>query len=88
MTLDGFTVNVGDSIYDILMERVGIVTFTSVSTMTLDFGLGRTLVYSTGGTVAGARRAYWRNPLLTLPRKDDAQWGLLQAVVDTIRENP
>lgn len=86
--LDGFPVLVGDSIYDLLLQMAGNVTAVDGSGMfTVSFGLSRTLTYATGGTVSGIRRAYWLNPVLTLPQKNDQQWSLLQAVVNTIRSS-
>lgn len=86
--LDGFVVDVGNSLYDILLAQVGQVVAVGGGQITIDFGAGRTLTYFGNGEIAARRRLYWRNPLLTLPRKDDAQWVQLQAVVDTLRANP
>jgi hypothetical protein len=54
---------------------------------TVDFGSGRVLTYASGGLLSNARRAYWLNPVLTLPEKNDAQWSLLQNVVAAIRSS-
>jgi hypothetical protein len=86
--LDGFAVDVGNIVWDILMGQAGQVAAVSPTSVTVDFGGGRTLTYFGNGEVAGRRRLYWRNPVLTLPEKNDSQWQLLQAVVDTIRANP
>lgn len=86
--LDGFTVAVSDLIYDLLLQQMGSVTSVDGSGMfTVSFGPGKELTYATGGSIAGVRRAYWLNPVLTLPQKNDPQWSLLQAVVDTIRSS-
>lgn len=86
--LDGFVVNVGDSIYDVLLDNLGIVTAVDGGNLfTVSFGVGNTLTYAAGGTLAGRRRAYWRNPILTLPQKNDPEWQLLQNVVNTIRSS-
>lgn len=85
--LDGFVVDVGNSLYDIILAQTGQCTATSPTSVTIDFGGGRSLTYFGNGQLSGRRRLYWRNPILSLPRKDDAQWVLLQAVVDTIRAN-
>jgi hypothetical protein len=85
--LDGFVVEVGDTLYDLLLNQQGAVIMSASGQVTLDFGLGRILTYSGNGEFAGRRRLYWRNPILTLPEKDDTQWQLLQAVVTAIREN-
>lgn len=86
--LDGYTVELGDTIWDVLLARVGTVTVVDGSGMfTVDFAAGRLLTYSSGGNLAGARRAYWLNPVLTLPEKNDPQWALLQAVVGAVRSS-
>jgi hypothetical protein len=86
--LDGFAVEVGDNVWDILLARFGTVTFVDGSGMfTLDFSAGKVLTYASGGGIAGVRRAYWRNPVLTLPEKNDQQWSLLQALVGAVRNS-
>lgn len=86
--LDGFPVLVGDSVYDLLLQMAGNVSAVDGSGMfTVDFAGGRLLTYASGGSIAGVRRAYWLDPVLTLPQKNDQQWSLLQAVVNTIRSN-
>lgn len=86
--LDGFVVELGDLVWDILLNRPGSVTFVDGSGMfTVDFGAGKVLTFASGGTLAGVRRAYWLNPVLTLPEKNDQQWSLLQAVVGAVRSS-
>jgi hypothetical protein len=88
MNLDGSPVLVGDSIWDILLGYTGIVTAVGGGTFKLAFGTGRTLTYSGNGQVAGAKRAYWLNPILAVPSKADPQWSTLTAVVAAVRANP
>lgn len=84
--LDGFQVVLGDSVWDILLQKPGSVTFVDGSGFfTADFGAGKVLTYASGGRIAGVRRAYWRDPVLTLPRKGDQQWSLLQVIVNAVR---
>lgn len=86
--LDGFVVNVGDSIYDLLLDNLGIVTAVDGGSLfTVGFGIAGSLTYASGGTIAGRRRAYWRNPILTIPQKNDSEWQLLQNVVNAIRSS-
>lgn len=86
--LDGFVVNIGDTVWDVLLAAFGTVTATPGGGMfTVDFGSGRVLTYASGGLLSNARRAYWLNPVLTLPEKNDAQWSLLQNVVAAIRSS-
>lgn len=87
MQLDGFDVLMGDLIFDLLLQSMGTVIALGAASYTVDFGNNRVLTYSQNGAVAGVKRAYWRNPLLTIPEKNDPQWQLLQAVVTTIRDN-
>jgi len=86
--LDGFVVEIGNTIYDLLLNQMGVVTAASTPQFTVDFGSGRLITYSGNGNLSGRRRAYWNNPILTLPQKADPQWALLQAVVAAIRANP
>lgn len=86
MQLDGDDVLLGDLIFDILLGAPGVVVTLGAASFTVDYGNGRQLTYSGNGLVANVRRAYWRSPILTIPRKADPQWPLLQAVVNTIRE--
>ncbi len=83
--LDGFPVDLGDNVFDLLLANTGIVTASGGGLFSVSFGAGQTLTYADGGSIAGRRRAYWRNPILTLPQKNDPQWALLQSVVDAIR---
>jgi hypothetical protein len=85
--LDGFVVDIGNNLYDILLGQMGQVTVVSQTSITVDFGGNRVLTYVGNGQFAGRRRLYWRDPVLTLPQKNDPQWQLLQAVVNTIRAN-
>lgn len=87
MNLDGFPVLLGDLIWDILLGNNGVVTAVGGGSFTVQFGT-RSLTYTGNGNVAGVRRAYWRNPILTLPQKADSQWPLLQATVAAVRANP
>lgn len=86
--LDGFVVNIGDTVWDVLLAAFGTVIATPGGGMfTVGFGAQRVLTYATGGTLAGARRAYWLNPILSLPEKADPQWPLLLNVVAAIRSS-
>lgn len=85
--LDGFVVDVGNNLYDLLLNQMGSVIGATPTQVTVDFGGGRVLTYSGNGALAGRRRLYWSNPILTLPQKADPQWTLLQAVVDAVRAN-
>lgn len=88
MDLDGSPVLLGDSIFDILLGFSGQVIEVGGGTFKVDFGAGRRLTYAGNGQVAGAKRAYWLQPVLTAPKKSDPQWALLQAVVAAVRANP
>lgn len=88
MDLDGSPVLLGDSIFDILLGFAGQVIQIGGGTYKVDFGAGRVLTYAGNGQVAGAKRAYWLQPVLTAPKKSDPQWALLQAVVAAVRANP
>jgi hypothetical protein len=84
--LDGYTVEIGNTIWDILLERIGtVIAVDGGGLFTVSFTGGKVLTYTSGGSIAGARRAYWLNPVLTLPQKNDAQWACIQAVVNAMR---
>ena len=85
--LDGFQIEVGNLLWDILLQQFGTVTQVIGDEAIVDFGFGKVLHYGTGGTFSGVRRLYWLNPIITLPQKNDAQWSLINAVVATIRSN-
>jgi hypothetical protein len=86
--LDGFVVDVGNNLYDLLLNQMGMVIGVALQQITVDFGQGRIITYSGNGALSGRRRLYWSNPILTLPQKADPQWQQLQAVVNAIRANP
>lgn len=88
MNLDGDPVLLGDNIYDILLQQAGPVVQVGGGTFKVNFGGGRILTYTGNGQVAGAKRAYWLNPVLTTPQKADQQWAILTAVVNAVRANP
>jgi hypothetical protein len=88
MNLDGSPVLVGDLIFDILLGITGSITEVGPGTFKVQFSPVRTLTYAGNGEVAGAKRAYWLNPVLTAPKKADPQWTLLRDVVSAIRANP
>lgn len=88
MDLDGSPVLLGDSIFDILLGFSGQVVEVGGGTFKVAFGSGRFLTYAGNGQVAGAKRAYWLQPVITAPKKSDPQWALLQAVVAAVRANP
>lgn len=85
--LDGFQVQLGDMIWDVLLGAFGTVTANGGSLFTVDYGNSRFITYTSGGLLSGARRAYWLNPIITLPRRNDPQWALIQVVVDAIRSS-
>jgi len=85
--LDGYTIDVGDLLWDLLLEKFGTVTNVVGQETWVDFGGGQVLRYGANGTYSGARRLYWLNPIITLPQKNDQQWTLINAVVATIRSN-
>ena len=88
MQLDGSTVNVGDLIFDILLQSPGQVTSVGISSYVVDFGNGRLITYTQNGALAGAKRAYWRNPIILVPRKSEPRWADIGAIAITIRDMP
>lgn len=85
--LDGYQVEIGNLLWDILRQQFGTVTNVFGQEIWVDYGGGQVLRYGANGTFSGAKRLYWLNPVITLPQKDDSQWSLIQAVVQTIRSN-
>lgn len=87
--LDGFVVEVGDSVWDILLALTGTVVATPGGGMfTVDFGSGKVLTYSSGGNIAGARRAYWLNPVMVIPRKAEQRWAAMTQAAIVVRDAP
>lgn len=83
--IDGDAVTVGDMVFDVLLG-VGQVRSTS-SDGAFDVSFGRrTMRYATGGTASGVKRVYWRNPVLTIPRKGDAaEWELVRRLIAAVK---
>lgn len=87
--LDGDTIDLGDLMFDIVLQRTGaVILLTPQGGFELDYGAARIIRYAPGGFLAGVRRVYWLQPILSVPQKNDPQWQLLQAVVATLRANP
>lgn len=88
MTLDGDKVRVGDLVFDILLGISGSVVTVSSNNFTVRFGAGRQLTYHGNGEMATVKRAYWRNPVLFVPRKNEPRWNAIQAAAAIVRDAP
>jgi hypothetical protein len=84
--LDGYPIVVGDQVFDIVLNRSGTVLSVGPATQfRVDMGGDSPMVYHGNGMFVNVKRLYWRNPILTLPRKADSQWAMIQNVVNAIR---
>jgi hypothetical protein len=70
--LENEIVNVGDFVYDLILRTGRVTGITPQGSIEAVFG-ARTVTYSAGGFLAGAKRLYWHDPVLIVPKKDDAE---------------
>jgi hypothetical protein len=81
--LDGDVVKPGDAIFDLFLGTGSVTEVMPDGAFVARFGADRKLRYSPGGTVSGAKRAFWRDPVLVTPRKGNAeQWALFKRLIE------
>jgi len=84
--LDNEDIVTGDSVYD-LLEGAGTVQRVFSDSFIVRFSIGRSYSYNSAGKRLGStpnrfpRLLYWKNPIFTIPVKDDSKWESLQALV-------
>lgn len=85
-TLDGYNVNVGDSVFDMVWGAGTVEQIMVSDRFTVRFGPARVGVFSSSGVNArySGRTLFWKNPVLVPPTKDDRRWTLIQALVPQI----
>lgn len=88
MKLDGDPVRVGDLVFDILLGISGTVQTVNGANFTLAFGNGRRLTYHGNGQIATVKRAYWRDPVLIVPGKQEPRWSAIQQAANIVRDAP
>ena len=80
--LDGYPVNVGDSVY-VLGIGAGMVTsINSEGGFSVKAGNGE-IYYRDGGYLGNQRRVYWADPLIVIPPKDRKFWKAFTTVCKT-----
>lgn len=80
--MDGYTVELNDIVWDILLETGQVVTLNADGSFVVAFG-DRLVTYQKGGYYAGVKRLYWRNPILMLPQKGESKkWNIIRGVLD------
>ena len=76
MKLDGFDVEAGDAVYDLLHGDGRVKSVTVDDHAVVVFGQ-RFLTFDDRGIGPHGRRSlYWHNPILVVPMKDEAAWSL------------
>lgn len=85
--LDGDTTNPNDLIYDLFLGTGQITSVSPDGGFDARFG-SRVLRYAPNGLVSGVKRAYWRHPVLEVPRKNDApKWALYRRLIAAVKES-
>jgi hypothetical protein len=70
--LDGDDVQRGDAVWDVLLGAGHVEDAFPDGGFLVRYGQ-RSIRYSNGGYFGGARRVYWFNPVIYLPRKNRYQ---------------
>ncbi len=87
--LDGDTINLGDLMFDIVLQRTGtVILLTPQGGFELDYGAARVIRYAPGGYLAGVRRVYWRQPIILVPRKQEPRWASIIEAANVVRDAP
>jgi hypothetical protein len=87
MRMDGDVINTGDKVYDVLFAT-GTVTAVveGAGSFRVAFTDGRTHTYTADGKRArvAARTLYWKDPVVVVPQKSDAQWDMLPPIIRAV----
>lgn len=83
MVLDGDLVQEGDTLFDVLLGH-GRVSHIGENSCRVDFS-GRFVNYYENGLFAGAKRLFWRDPVLFIPRRDNtADWEFCKVLLEDV----
>lgn len=84
--LDGDPVKLGDVVHDVVYGAGRVIELRPDGRFRVQFNAVRTVVYSSTGHSRNnrGRTLYWRDPVLVVPTKDDAIWGVIQRAVRSL----
>lgn len=74
--LNGETLKLGDSVYDILHGYGVVDSVNRDGSFAVKFSEGVTQFYSRGGFIGPKRRIYWRDPITIDPPKRERFWRI------------
>ena len=86
-TLDGENVSLHDNTYDVVYGAGIVVQVLTEARFRVYFApSGKTITYDSLGTSykLGVRTLYWKNPIVTIPPKNDAKWALILVLLSDI----
>jgi hypothetical protein len=86
-TLDGEAVSGTEPLHDVVYgPGVVVQTLTEARFRVYFAASGRTVTYDSLGVSykLGVRTLYWKNPIVVIPPKSDAKWGLILALLNDI----
>lgn len=87
--MDGSPLNVDDVVYDVTLGEGRVEQLLVDGRFTVKFaGVNRSLAFDSRGVTSAyrVRTLFWRNPVLVVPLKDDAQWTKAMAVCRVVVE--
>lgn len=87
-TLDGYDVNIGDSVYDVAHGTGKVMELLVENRFRVHFSSGQYFVFDSSGRTNRYpnRTLYWHNPVLMAPLKDDTKWASAAAICRTVAE--
>lgn len=77
--IDGFTVNMGDPVYDIILGAGQVTGMHSGGSFVVKIGSSES-VYRDGGYFGNSRRLYWSDPIVILPPKNRRVWSAYKSM--------
>lgn len=82
--MDGSLVKKGDFLYDILLGTGVVIITDQFVGFTLDFGGERRFSYDVDGRFHGQKRAYWADPVIRVPKKNDQALSLILKLIKVV----
>ena len=85
MQLQSQTVELGDTVYD-LLEGGGVVTSIGDTTITVNFGSVGLYIYNSAGQRLGNTPSrfpvllYWQNPIVMIPVRNEERWNSMKTL--------
>lgn len=81
--LDGYPVNVGDSVYVLGIGSGTVTSINSEGGFSVKTGNGE-IYYRDGGYIGNQRRVYWEDPMIITPPKNRKFWKAFVAVTKVL----